>query len=164
MGPFIEDKPGHIAGIVKPLQAKSEPLYVVRGSDAHEYAARRYPHKRLRFVHNGARPTSIRSFLSAITWTFQRGQSKGLNATYHFSFRGSEQVEATVVISNERIDVRPGLHGKEDVRIRADSTAWVAFLRRERSLPSLLLSGSLRMSPIVRGAGLLARFGKCFPA
>ncbi|MFZ4575029.1 MAG: SCP2 sterol-binding domain-containing protein [Phycisphaerales bacterium] len=164
LGPFLAGKAEHVRTVVKPLQQKEEPLYVVKGSDAESFASERYPHKRLRYVHNGARPTSVANFLSAITWTFQRGQSKGLNATYHFTFTGAERTQATVVIADRKIDVRPGHHGTADARITADSRNWVKFLRGERSLPRLLLTRKLRLSPLPQAAKLLAAFGRCFPA
>ena len=164
LGPFMERKAEHVKAIVKPLQEKVEPLYVVKGSDAEAFAAKRYPHKRLRHVHNGTRPASIGSFLSALPWMFQRGQSEGLEATYHFRFHGAEKVDATIRIANQRIEVQQGLHGKPDVTIRADARSWVKFLRRERSLLRVLATGQVRIWPLPRGAKLLGDFGKCFPS
>ena len=45
--------------VVNPLQEKRETLYVVPGSDAEAYAAKRFPHKTTKRVGNGLRPTSI---------------------------------------------------------------------------------------------------------
>ncbi len=164
LGPFIDARARHVERIVRPLQQKTEPLYVVAGSDAEQYAAKRYPHKRLRRVHSGIRPMSINSFLRALPWLFQRGQSEGLAARYHFVFRGAEPVEATIDIRDGKIDVQPGLSGKADVRVVADSRSWVRFLRKETPLAWLLLTRRLRLSPMPRGAMLLGAFGKCFPS
>jgi hypothetical protein len=41
---------------------------------------------------------SISAFLAGLRLTFQRGQSKGIAATYHFTFTGDEDRKATVVI------------------------------------------------------------------
>lgn len=164
LGGFLDRRPAHIKGVLKPLQEKIEPLYVVRGSDAAAHAKQRYPHKRLRYVHSGIKPTNVPSFLHGLTWLFQRDASKGLAATYHFKFRGIEQAEATIEIRDQRIEVKPGLHGTPDVTISADSRAWIKFVRRERSLARLLLTGALRISPLPKGAALLEAFGKCFPS
>ncbi len=164
LGLFLDQTAGHVAKVVKPLQQKVEPLYVVRGSDAEGHARKRYPHKRLRFVHSGARPTTVSSFFSALPWSFQRGQSKGLACTYHFRFFGAERTDATVVIRDQRVLVQPGLQGKADVTVTADAQAWIKFLRRERSLFRLLATGKLRLWPLPAGARLLGAFGKCFPA
>ncbi len=163
IGPFLDRRAEHLRTVVKPLQAKAEPLYVVAGSDAEEYARSRYPHKRLRRVRTGLRPTSVAGFLRSIPWLFQRGRSAGLDATYHFLFRGREEIDATVVIRDRRIDVLAGHHGTADVTITADSAAWVRFLRREWPLARLLLTRALRIRPLFRGARLLAAFGRCFP-
>lgn len=163
LGPFLDRRAEHLRTVVKPLQAKVEPLYVVAGSDAEHYARSRHPHKRLRRVRNGLRPTSAASFLRSIAWLFQRGRSAGLDATYHFVFRGSESVDATVVVRDRRIDVQAGHHGTADVTITADSTAWVRFVRREWPLARLLLTRALRIRPLLGGARLLAAFSRCFP-
>ncbi len=164
IGAFEAGRAEHIRQVVRPLQEKPEPLYVVPGSDAEAFAAKRYPHKRLRRVHHGIRPTSIRGFLGSLHWMFQREQSVGLGATYHFTFRGAEPAEATVILRDRRIEVQGGLHGTPSVRIAADSAAWIAYLRGERPLWRLLLRGQLRLRPFLAGARLLRAFGRCFPA
>ena len=58
IGPFLDDRKGHLNTVVKPLQDKSETVYVVPGTDAESYAAKRFPHKKLRRVKtaSGRRP------------------------------------------------------------------------------------------------------------
>src|SRR5206468_3536813 len=90
IGPFLADRKGFVAGVVEPLRAKQEPVYVIPGSDAEAYVSRRFPHKRPRRVGGGRRPRSIRSFLFALPHLFQRHASDGLDATYHFTFTGEE--------------------------------------------------------------------------
>lgn len=46
---------------------------------------RRFPHKTLKRVANGIRPLTIRQFLMGLRLSFQRNQSEGLDATYHFT-------------------------------------------------------------------------------
>ena len=58
IGPFL-DRPGtgFLREVVRPLQEKEETVYVVPGSDAEEHVARRFPHKTIKRVGNGLRPT-----------------------------------------------------------------------------------------------------------
>lgn len=163
LGPFIEKRAEHVARVMRPLQEKVEPLYVVRGSDAEAHARKRFPHKPLRHVRSGLRPTSPQSFLRSLHWMFQREQSEGLSATYHFVFTGPRACDATITIRDKRIDVRSGLHDAADVRIVADGMSWVRFVRGEANLAWLLATRRIRLSPVARGAALLRAFGRCFP-
>ena len=54
-------------------------MYVIPGSDAEAYVAKRFPHKKARRVGGGRRPRSIRSFLSRLPHVFQRHASEGLD-------------------------------------------------------------------------------------
>jgi ferredoxin len=160
IGPFLDNRKAYLGGVVEPLRAKREPVYVVPGSDAESYVAKRFPHKRLRRVGGGRRPQSIRSFLFALPHLFQRHRSDGLDATYHIVFTGDETTEATVVIRNKTIRVEPGLAGQPDLRIQADSKTWLGFLAKDRSL----LWALVRRKVILKGSpSLLLRFGRCFP-
>ncbi|MEU5693983.1 4Fe-4S binding protein [Actinosynnema sp. NPDC020468] len=51
--PFLEDRKGFLADVLKPLQDKEEPVYVLPGSKAGEHVRRRFPHKQVREVSNG---------------------------------------------------------------------------------------------------------------
>lgn len=164
LGVFRTDRASHVRDVLRPLQQKNEPLYVVPGSDAESFAAKRFPHKPLRRVHSGLRARSIDGFLRALPWLFQRGRSAGIRARYHFDFHGEEPLQATVVIADQELEVLPGHVGTPDVHIRARSDAWLAFVGRDRSLLRLLLTGQLRLRPFVGGLRHLAGFGRCFPA
>jgi NAD-dependent dihydropyrimidine dehydrogenase PreA subunit len=161
IGPYRENKAQFLKTVVDPLQKKEEQLYVVKGSDAADHAAKRFPHKRLRFVKSGARATSIRGFLTGMPLTFQRGKAKGLDAAYHFIFTGAESRSATVEIRKGKLSIAEGLHGRPDITIRADARNWLRFLAKEISLLRLLATGALRIKGRPR---LLAEFGKCFPS
>ncbi|WP_093796951.1 SCP2 sterol-binding domain-containing protein [Sporomusa acidovorans] len=92
---------------------------------------------------------------------FQRKQSAGIDARYHLSFTGEETLSATVVISNQRIEVSSGLHGKPDLALRADARTWLGFLAKEKSLLPALLTGKIR----IKGSpSLLKAFGRCCPS
>ena len=158
---YLADKKSHVEKVVKPLQAKEEPLYVVRGSDAASHAAKIFPHKTLRYVRTSARATSIGAFLFGVTLSFQRDKAKGLNATYHFVFTGAEPAEATMVVKDQKLTVTEGLIGEADLRIRADSTAWLKTLDGSLSVVLALAQRKVRLKGPLR---LLKAFGACFPS
>jgi len=160
IAPYIHDKGAYVKNVVEPLANKEEPLYVVPGSDAEDYAQRRFPHKTLRRVGCGLRPRTIKGLLEGMPLVFQRGKAKGLSATYHFTFTGSEPRKATITIRDRQLNIRDGHLGAADITISTDATAWLEFLYKERSLPRMLLTRKLR----IKGRpSLLTAFGKCFP-
>lgn len=135
---------------------------MVPKSDAEEYVARRFPHKQIKRVGNSLnRLRSIESFLNGMPLTFQRNQSKGLDATYHFTFTGSEERHATVKIRDQKLEVNEGHIGEADIGITADSQTWLGFLAKERSLVWALLRRKISIKGSPR---LLLAFGKCFPS
>lgn len=160
MAGYLSDRKAHVETIVKPLQDKVEPLYVVRDSDAASHAAKMFPHKSLRFVRSSARASSIGAFLFGMGLTFQRNRAKGLNATYHFVFTGQEPKEATVVIKNQKLTVTDGLIGTPDLRIQADSAAWLKTLNGQLSVVLALAQRKIRLKGPLQ---LLKAFGACFP-
>ncbi len=161
IGPFLASRGQFLEEVVEPLRSKPETLYVVEGSDAQGYASKRFPHKTLKPVHSGLRPNSVEGFLSAMPIVFQRGQSDGLSARYHFLFHGSENDEATVVIRDKGISVERGLQGVADLTVRADASTWIGFLRKEKSLVWALIRGKIRLKGSPKW---LVAFGKCFPS
>ncbi len=161
IGPFLDDRPGFLKDVVAPLQQKAETLYVVPGSDAEAYAAKRFPHKTTKPIGNGLRPGSISDFLFALPHVFQRHQSTGLAATYHFTFTGLEPKHATIVIRDKTILVQEGHTDQPDLLVTADSATWLGFLKKERSLIWALLRRKIRLSGSPR---LLVAFGRCFPS
>jgi ferredoxin len=162
MAPFLTDRSQYLQDVVKPLQNKEETIYVVPKSDAEEYVTSRFPKKHTKRVGNGLnRLRSITSFLNGMPLTFQRNQSKGLDATYHFTFTGSEERRATVTIRNQKLDVTEGHTGNADINVTADTQTWLGFLAKERNLVWALLRRKIR----VKGSPkLLLAFGKCFPS
>lgn len=161
IGPYQANKALHLKSIVDPLQKREEPLYVVKGSDAADHAAKRFPHKKLRFVRSSLRVTTVANFLGGMPFVFQTGKSRGLNAVYHFIFSGAEKKTATVTIRNGRLNVADGLQGKADLLLKADSRSWIRFLSKEVSLLRLIATGKLRLKGSPK---LLVAFGKCFPS
>ncbi|MBW4582560.1 MAG: SCP2 sterol-binding domain-containing protein [Tildeniella nuda ZEHNDER 1965/U140] len=161
IAPFLSDRVGFVQEIVKPLQEKPEPIYVVPGSDAEAYVAKRFPHKTIRRVSSGIRPQSIPGFLFGLPLLFQREQSRGLNVTYHFTFFGAESCQATVTIRDRALHVEKGFVGTADLAIVADSETWLGFLAKEQNLLWAMLRRKIRLKGSLK---LLQAFGKCFPA
>ena len=160
IGPYLANKAAFKTEVLKPLQFKPEPVYVVPGSDAEVHVAKRFPHKTPRRVGSGLLPRTIDALLLGMPLTFQRDKAAGLAATYHFVFTGKDRREATIRIVDRTLTITRGLVGKPDLRVGVDGAAWLAFVRKERSIVRLFLSGKLRLSGSPR---LLMAFGKCFP-
>ena len=161
ISPWLDDRKTFLEENVRPLQQKQEKVYVIPGSDAEDHVAKRFPHKTVRHVRGSLHPGSIDTFLQYMSLQFQPGQAKGLSATYHFTFTGSEQRKATVSIHDKKLTVEEGHQGKADLKVTADSRTWLGFLAREKSLAWALLTLRIRLwgSPL-----WLMKFGKCFPS
>ncbi|MCP5110390.1 MAG: 4Fe-4S ferredoxin, partial [bacterium] len=161
IAPYKANRKQHLDDIVRPLQQKEETIYVLPNSDAEAHVARRFRNKRFKRIGNGLRPQSIEGFLGGLPLLFQEHQSKGLDATYHFTFTGAESHHATVIIRDQSLEVTDGHHGAPDLRLTADSSTWLRFLAKEvsilRALPTLRIR--LRGNP-----RLLLAFARCFPS
>jgi Fe-S-cluster-containing hydrogenase component 2 len=161
IGPFLEQRPGFLQRVLRPLQEKREVVYVVPGSDAEQYVRRRFPHKTPRRVSNGLRAANLDGFVRGLPLRFQRGRAADLRARYHFKFTGADTRELTVVIDAGRLDVQAGHVGQADLRVTVDARTWLALLRRDVSLLRALLTRRLRLAGPAR---LLRAFGRCFPS
>ncbi|WP_342212964.1 4Fe-4S binding protein [Nocardia wallacei] len=160
IGAYLDDSRAHLNDVVRPLQHKAETVYVVRGSDAEQYVAHRFPEKRTKLVGRGLRPTSIARFVAGMPLLFQREQSRGLDATYHFTFTGAERRRITVSIHDRTLDITDGHQGTPDIRITADAHTWLRLLTDKSVLPRALLLGRIRPHGSPR---LLLAFARCFP-
>jgi ferredoxin len=161
IGPYLDDRKDHLDRVVRPLQDKPEPVYVLAGGDPEDHVRRRFPHKTTRRVHLGLRPASIDGFVNGLPLLFQRRPAAGLDAVYHLTFTGSEHRQLTITIRDQRLDIREGLRGRADLRLRADATTWVRFLGGRARLVPALLTGRVR---IWGNPALLTRFARCFPS
>ena len=160
IGPYVASKKKFADDVMRPLQAKLEPVYVVRGSDAEAHVQKRYPHKTVRHVHNSLRPRTIASLLFGMPLSFQRHAAGKLDATYHFVFNGNEATEATVIIRDGKLSVENGLRGVPNIKVIADSETWLGFLAGERNLLWALLTRRVRS----RGnPKWLLALKRCFP-
>ena len=161
IGGYLEDRKGYMGDILKPFKDKEETIYVVPNSDAHQYVTERFPHKTVKTVSNGTRPSSAQKFLDNLPLFFQPGQAEGLNATYHFTFTGAENLAGTVVIKEQNIAVIVGHVGKPDLKVFADSATWISFLAKEKNLLAALATRKIR----IKGSPLLMKkFAGCFPS
>ncbi len=160
IGTYLDDRRAFIREVVKPLREKSETVYVVPGSDAENHVRKHFPHKTAKHVGNGLRPHSAAGFLESLPIAFQRDQSEGLNAIYHFTFTGKEECQGTVTIGNKTIHVQNGLVDKADMHVTADAETWLDFLAGQKNLLWALAQRKLRMKGSPR---LMKAFARCFP-
>lgn len=161
IGPYLEDRKNYMTTLVKPLQERREAVYVVPGSDAEEHTRKRFSEKTVKPVGNGLRANSVGNFLQSLPLLFQPGQAEGLNATYHFTFTGAEDVKGSVVIREKTLEVQKGHVGRPDLRVEADSETWVRFLAKETHI----LWAMVRRKVRIKGSpALLRAFARCFPS
>ena len=159
--PFLQERKLFLDDDVRPLQRKEETVYVVPGSDAEQHVAKRFPHKTAKRVSSGLRPGNVEQFLAGLPLVFQPNQSAGLDARYHFTFTGKEERKVTISIRDKTVEVLDGHVGTAELRVTADSEAWIGFIRKDRGLLGALLLRRIRL----RGSPKwLLKFGKCFPS
>jgi ferredoxin len=161
IGPYLASKKNFADDVMRPLQAKPEPVYVIRGSDAEAHVQKRYPHKTVRHVRGSLRARSIPNLLFGMGLAFQRQAAGKLDATYHFVFTGKETAEATVTIRAGKITVEKGLSGVPNLQVSADSETWLGFLAGERNLVWALLTRRVQLKGNPKW---LLAFKRCFPA
>ena len=160
IGEYLTDKKTFIKKNVNKFTKHSETIYAVKGSDAEQHVKARFPHKSVKLISNGLRPLSAEMFLESLSGIFQPNQSEGLDAVFHFSFTGAENLEGTVTIKNKMIEVMDGIQGKSDLHLTADSETWIKFLTKETSLLKSLITRRIKIkgSPV-----LMKKFAACFP-
>ncbi|KUN09773.1 (4Fe-4S)-binding protein [Streptomyces yokosukanensis] len=61
LGPYLDDRRAYLDTVLRPLQDKTETLYVLPGSEAQRYAQRRFPHKPTKEVSGGWRSPTGRN-------------------------------------------------------------------------------------------------------
>lgn len=161
ISPFLADRPAYVKEIVKPLQDKPEPVYVVPGSDAWSHVMKRFPKKSIRPVKNGLRPVNLKSFLRGLKLLFQHEQARNLDAVYHFNFSGKDDKQVTISIRKGTLNVMEGLNDQPDLVVFADTDTWIQFIRKEIHIVRALLTRKIRIKGSPK---LLLEFGKCFLA
>lgn len=159
IGPYLENKSQFRDEILKPLKEKEEPIYVVRGTDAEAHVKKRFKNKTVRHMKSHLRPTSIEGFLRSMPLVFNRHKAKDLDLTFHFRFSGAVKIDATVTIRDKTVTVIPSLEGKPNITIQADADSWLGFLRKDKSMPLLLISRKIKIKgPIAH----MKSFARCF--
>ncbi|KAA0094132.1 4Fe-4S ferredoxin [Mycolicibacterium sp. P1-18] len=161
IGAWLDSPKTHLAEVVRPLQRKQETVYVIKGSDAEDYVNRRFPDKRSKHVGQSLRARSVEGMVDGLPLIFQREQTKGVTATYHFSFTGTETRQFTVKIDDRDLEVCDGHHGRPDLTVVADSSTWLRFLDNRSVLPWAVMRGRIRLHGSPR---LLLAFGRYFPS
>jgi len=157
---YTTDKKEFLSEVVKPLQQKEETLYVTENSDALAYAQKRFPHKEIKVVGNGAmRLSTVKAYIENSHHFFQRNQAKDLDASFYFKFSGKEERDATFVIKNKELTVHEGKYGEPTVTVTADSQTWLDFLAKDAGIVPAILRGKIRIKGPIR---LMNAFGKCF--
>ena len=160
IGPYLDDRKGYHKKVIKPLRDRKERIYVLPRSDAEAHVTRRFPAKKIKRVGSGIRSSTVSGFFEALPLAFNRDRAADLKATYHFTFTGDESLCATVVIEERTLAVHADHVGHADVRVKADSATWLAFLAKEQGILPAMLTGKIRVKGSPR---LLKRFAECFP-
>ena len=161
IGEYIDDRKAYTNQYLKNFRNLVETIYVVKGSDAEHYVHAEFPEKKTKIISNGIRPISAAVFLDGLPLLFQPGQSEGLEATYHFTFTGDENLEGTVTIKEKKLAVLAGLVGNPDLHVIADSQTWAKFLAKEIHLVKALITRKIKIKGSPK---LMTAFAKCFPS
>ena len=161
IGEYLNDRKAYTNRYLKKFKELAETVYVVKGSDAEQHVKSNFPAKRPKLISNGIRPNSAEMFLESLPLVFQPGQSEGLDTVYHFTFTGTENLNATVTIREKSLAVQKALEGKPDLHVIADSQTWVKFLSKEVNLLKALVTRKIK---IKGSAKLMMAFAKCFPS
>jgi epoxyqueuosine reductase QueG len=161
IGKFLDNHKQYLARTLRPFQSLAETIYVVKGSDAAHHVQKNFPHKSIKYISNGIRPTSAKEFLESLPLAFQPGQSEKLDAVYHFAFTGAENLKGTVTIRHKKLEVADGHTGRADLHVTSDSKTWIKFLAKEINLVRALATRKIKIKGSPK---LLMAFAKCFPA
>jgi epoxyqueuosine reductase QueG len=161
VGEFLDDRKAFANRYLNRFRELEETVYVVKGSDAEQHVQTQFPAKKTKNVSNGIRPGSAAAFLESLPLAFQPKQSEGLDAVYHFTFTGDENVEGTVTIGGKKVTVEDGLVGSSDLHVTADSTTWIKFLAHETSLIKSLITRRIKIKGSPK---LMKAFANCFPS
>jgi hypothetical protein len=80
-------------------------VYVLDGSDAQETLHERFPNKRAKIISWTHLDPSGPNLLFTMRLHFQRRKSRGLTATFHFTFEGQRSVSGTVRVERQSLQV-----------------------------------------------------------
>ena len=146
IGPYLHDKQRHLKEVVRPLQERAEPVYVVSGSDAEAVARHKFKNKTVKPVSAGLRPRSVGGLLDlhAVRLPAEPIQRSRRCLPFqvhrHGGTRGNDHHQKPhPSTSSMACSARPNL------RVTADAKTWLGFLAREKSLPLALLRRKIRI-------------------
>ncbi|MDH5656120.1 MAG: SCP2 sterol-binding domain-containing protein, partial [Spirochaetia bacterium] len=159
---YSQNRKDYVDKIVNPLRNKKETVYISRNSDAESIVKKKFQNKNIKIVKGGIYPKSIESFLFGLNLLFQPNFAKTikLNAVYHFTFTGSENIIATIQIKEGNLKVVKGSHILiPDIKITADSRTWLKIISGEKNKITAVIFRKLK---IEGGIKLLNQFSSCF--
>ena len=160
LSPFLEDATAYVDRYVKPLQQKTEDVYVLDGSDAQAILHERFPNKRAKLISWTHLDPSGPNLLFTMRLHFQRRKSRGLTATFHLNFEGQRNVSGTVRVERQALQVDFGLKGVPDVVVTLPGSSWVSLFARSTSVEAEVASERLRCQGDIEK---LKHFVNCFP-
>jgi epoxyqueuosine reductase QueG/putative sterol carrier protein len=161
IGEYLNNRKDYTKRYLKKFKDLEEIIYVVKGSDAEQHVIAKFPFKKVKRISNGIRPNSAKMFLESLPLIFQHKQSEGLNAIFHFTFTGEEDLKGTVIIREKTVGVQEGHVDQADLQVTADSRTWIDFLAQEKNLVWAIITRKIRLKGSPK---LLKAFAKCFPS
>lgn len=161
IGLYKSDKRNFIDNYLKPLTAKDEVIYAVKGTDAEDHIKKKFPNKKIKLVENGLAVKSIESFVLGSKLIFQPGKAKDMCMTVHFHFPDDRLSQVTYIIENQKLEIINGHIGKPDLVITSKSKYWIKFLNKELNLFWALFTFKIRTKGNLK---YFQNFGKVFPS
>lgn len=150
---YAANKPAFVEEILKPLKDMPEPVYVLPNTAA-EKAAQRNPKKEIRHVRNPVRISKVRRFFIGLRRVPPQ-RLANVELKMNFSFYGSEEFAASIVIEDSSIQVSFEHLEDADGHLRADAATYVKLLNGEARL---ILAILLRRIRYQGDLGTLRRF------
>ncbi|MEQ9519591.1 MAG: 4Fe-4S binding protein [Parvibaculum sp.] len=158
--PYLEDRIAFADEHLKPLQASKENVYVLEGSDAEVLVPSRFPSKTTRRVRWTIDATEIFSFLFNLTLTFQRRKAGHLNLTCHLHLTGAAPLDATLKITQRRLEIEFGKKGEADISVTTAPETWMSAFEKNFDLETALADEHIVLDGTKE---LLQQFFACFP-
>ena len=161
IGPYLASKKDFADDVMRPLQAKREPVYVVRGSDAEAHVQKRYPHKTVRHVREFAASAEHRQ-LAVWNAAFVSASCRRQTGRHlPFCFHRQRASRGNGDDSGRKNDRRERSARQAEPKVIADSETWLGFLAGERNLLWALLTRRVRLQGNPKW---LLAFKRCFPS
>ncbi len=160
IAPYIEDRIAFADRYVKPLQEMKETIYVLEGSDAEKLVPSRFPSKTPKRVRWTVEASEIFSFLFNLTLTFQRRKAGHLDLTCHLLLTGDAPMEATLKVTQRRLEIEFGKLGTADITITTSPETWMSAFTKQFDLDAALQDEHIGLNG---PKDLLQQFLACFP-